>query len=64
MDRQLRKTELPESVGWISDRCTIPILSANLICTKTLIPMAVYHIRKGKNVLETEFCYAPDGDSN
>lgn len=36
-----------------------PDPNTNLICTKTLIPMAVYHIRKGKNVLETEFHYVP-----
>lgn len=34
-----------------------PDPNTNLICTKTLIPMAVYHIKKGKNVLETEFQY-------
>lgn len=34
-----------------------PDPNTNLICTKTLIPVAVYHIKKGKNVLETEFCY-------
>lgn len=28
-----------------------PDPNTNLICTKTLIPMAVYHIKKGKNVL-------------
>lgn len=53
-----------------TDGCTVHILqgegeistikpdpNTNLICTKTLIPVAVYHIKKGKNVLETEFCY-------
>lgn len=39
-----------------------PDPNTNLICTKTLIPVAVYHIKKGKNVLETEFYYVQDSD--
>ena len=40
-----------------------PDPNTNLICTKTVIPMAVYRIKKGKNVLETEFWYVKEADN-
>lgn len=34
-----------------------PDPNTNLVCSKTVIPMVEYHIKKGKNVIETEVLY-------
>jgi hypothetical protein len=34
-----------------------PDPNTNLICSKTVIPMAVYHIKRGSSVIETEVLY-------
>ncbi|MCD7822672.1 MAG: DUF2264 domain-containing protein [Oscillospiraceae bacterium] len=39
------------------DQMLYPDPNTNLIATKTVIPMSVYEIHEGAQVIETEFCY-------
>lgn len=39
------------------DQMLWPDPNTNLIATKTVIPMVVYEIHEGTQIIETEFCY-------
>lgn len=56
-----RRVHIVESEG--TTELVRPDPNTNLNCTKTVISMAVYHMKKGKNVLETEFWYVKEADN-